>query len=99
MHLLNCRSFHCIFVFKTLKTNQKVKYNNSVHEVARSWISKVQNPNVSSSDKLQWPEKPLAPGGPKHAPPQADSTGISQTQMGQNCCWWSGQEELSCKKL
>jgi len=101
MYLLNCCSFQCIFVFKTLKTNQKVKYNNFLHEVARSWISEVQNPNEFSFNELQWPEKQPPPLGPKRARPLSPDTlqGFQQSQIGQNCCWWRGQEELSCKRL
>jgi hypothetical protein len=36
-------TLQCIFVYKTLNTNKQVKYKNFLHEVARSWISEVQN--------------------------------------------------------
>jgi hypothetical protein len=58
-------TLQCIFLYKTLNTNKKMNYNNFLHEVARSWVSEVQNPNKSSFDELQWPEKQPTPSGPK----------------------------------
>jgi hypothetical protein len=40
------------------------KYKDFLNKAARSWISKVQNPNYSSFDELQWPEKQTTPRGP-----------------------------------
>ena len=43
-------------------------YKNFLHEVAMSWIAAIQNPNRSSSDELQWPERQPTPKGPKLHP-------------------------------
>jgi len=48
---------------------KKVKYKNILHEVGRSWISKVQNRSGSNSDELQLPDKQTTPNGPKQDPP------------------------------
>jgi hypothetical protein len=59
-------TLQCIFVHKT---QTKSMYKNFLHEVARSWIAEVQNPNRSSSDELQWPEKqPTVRGPNRHQP-------------------------------
>jgi len=42
-----------------------VKYKNFLHDIARSQISEVQNPNESNSDELKWLEKQPTVGGPK----------------------------------
>jgi hypothetical protein len=55
-------------VYRTL-TNKKVRYNNFLHEVARSWISQAQITDKSNSDDLQLPEKQTTPRGPKLDPP------------------------------
>jgi len=80
-------------VFKTLKTNQKVKYNNFLHEVARSWIF--------SFNELQWPEKQPTPLGPKHATPSPDRLyrDFSNHKWDKIVAGEEGQEELSCKRL
>jgi len=62
-------SLQCIFMYRTLNTNKKVKYKNFLHEVGRFWISEVQNRSESSSDDLQLPEKQTTPRGPKQDPP------------------------------
>jgi hypothetical protein len=41
VHLLNCTLFNAFFVYRTLNTNEKVKYKNFLYEVGRSWISAV----------------------------------------------------------
>jgi len=69
LHLANCALFNAFFVYKTLNTNKKVKYKNSLHELGRSWISEVQNQSESSSDDPQLPEKQTTPKGPKQDPP------------------------------
>ena len=38
MHLLNCALFNAFFVYRTLNTNEKVKYKNFLHKLGRSWI-------------------------------------------------------------
>ena len=55
-----------IFVYRTLNTDKKLKYENFLHEVGRSWISEIQNRSESSSDELQLPENQTTPRGPKH---------------------------------
>jgi len=40
-----------------------------LHELARSWISEVQNRSESSSGELQLPERQTTPRGPKQDPP------------------------------
>ena len=52
--------FHCIFVHKNTE-EQKIKYMKLLHEVARCWISEVQNQNESFSNELLWPEKAHMP--------------------------------------
>jgi hypothetical protein len=42
LYLLNCALSNAIFVYRTLNTSKKVKYN-FLHEVGRFWISEVQN--------------------------------------------------------
>ena len=69
LYLLNCAFFNAFFAYGTLNTNKKVKYKNSLHEVGRSWISKVQNLSESNSDDLQLPEKQITPRGPKQDSP------------------------------
>jgi len=48
-------------VYKNTKEEQKFEYKNILHEVARCWISEVQNPNESFSDELLGPEKAQMP--------------------------------------
>ena len=69
LYLLNCALANAIFVYRTLNTNKKVKYKNFLHEIGRSRISEVQSRSGSSSDDLQWPEKKIAPRGPKQEMP------------------------------
>ena len=69
LYLLNCVLFNAFFVYRTLNTNNKVKYKNFLHEVGRSWISEVQNRCESNSDDFQMPEKQTPPRGPKDDPP------------------------------
>jgi len=57
------------FVYRTLNINKKVKYENFLHVVGRSWISEVQDRNGSNSDDLQLPEKQTTPRGVKQDPP------------------------------
>jgi hypothetical protein len=52
LYLLNCVLSNAFFVYRTLKTKKKIKYKSFLHEVGRSWISKVQNTTESSSDEL-----------------------------------------------
>jgi hypothetical protein len=67
LNLLNWAFFDAFFVYRTVKTNKKVKYKNLLHELGRSWISEFQNQSVSSSD-LQLPEKQTTPKEPKKDP-------------------------------
>ena len=60
--------FSAFFVYRALNTN-KVKYQNFLHKVGRSWISEVQNQSESNSDDLQLPETQTTPRGPKQDPP------------------------------
>ena len=55
-------------MYRTLNRNKKVKYENFLHEVRRSWISEVQNRSESNTDDLQLPEKQTTPSGPKQNP-------------------------------
>jgi hypothetical protein len=64
LYLLNCGIFNTFFVYRTLNTNEKVKYKNFLREVGSSWISEVQNRSECNSD-LQLPEKQTTPRGPK----------------------------------
>jgi len=59
LYLLNCVLFSALFVYRMLNTS-KLKYNNFLHELGKSWMSEVQNRSESSSDDLQLPKK-----GPK----------------------------------
>jgi hypothetical protein len=68
LYLLNCVLFNVFFVYRTLNTN-KIKYNNFLHEVGRSWISEVQNGSENSSDELHLPGKQTTPRGSKKDPP------------------------------
>jgi hypothetical protein len=43
LYLLDCALFNAFFVYRTLNTEKKVKYNNLLHDVGRSWIFEVQN--------------------------------------------------------
>ena len=52
------------------------KHKNFLHEVARSWISEVQNRSESNSDEIQLPEKQTPPRGPKQDPPGRLSGGF-----------------------
>jgi hypothetical protein len=40
LYLLNCTLCNAFFCVQTLNTNKKVKKNNFLHEVGRSWIQK-----------------------------------------------------------
>ena len=62
-------SLQCIFMYRTLNTNKKVKYKNFLHEVGRFWTSEVQNWSESNSDDLELPEKQTPPRGLKQDPP------------------------------
>ena len=55
LYLLNCALFNAFFVYRTRNTKKKIKYRSFLHEVGRSWISKVQNTTEPSSDELQRP--------------------------------------------
>ena len=63
------------FCVQHTKHKYEIMNRNFLQEVASSHISQVQNPNESSSDKLQLPEKQLTPRGPTHDS-LADSLGI-----------------------
>jgi hypothetical protein len=69
LYLLHCTLFNAFFVYRTLNTNKKVKYENFLHEVGRSSISEDQNTTKSSSDDVQVPDKQSTPRGPKQDPP------------------------------
>jgi len=69
LYLLNCTLFKALCVYRTLKTNKKVKYKNFLHEVGWSWISEGQDRSESDSNDLQRPEKQTTPRGPKQDRP------------------------------
>jgi len=98
LYLLNCTLFHAFIVYRTLNTNKKVKYKNFLHEVGRSWISEDQNTTKSSSDDHQVPEKKLTPRRPKQDLP-GRLCGDFRIQTGNNCCWWGGKKEVTCKTV
>ena len=58
-------TLQCFFCIQDIKYRQKLKYENFLHEVGRSWISEIQNRSESSSDELQLPENQTTPRGPK----------------------------------
>jgi len=67
--MLNCALFKAFFVYRTLNTNKKVQYKNSLHKIGRSWISVVQNRSESNFDDLQLLEKQTPPWGSEQDPP------------------------------
>ena len=69
LHLLNCALFNVFFCIQDIKYRQKLKYENFLHEVGRSWISEIQNQSESNSDDLQLPGKQTTPRVPKQDPP------------------------------
>jgi hypothetical protein len=69
LYLLNCALFNAFVVYRTLNTNKKLKFKNFLHELARSWISKVQNLGKTSSGEPQLPEKQKTPTAPKQYRP------------------------------
>jgi len=84
-------SLQRIFVYRTPK-KKKVKYNNFLHEVERSWISEVQNCSDSNSDDLQLPEKQTTPKGPKQDLPGRLYGDFRIHKLEKNCWWWGGKK-------
>ena len=69
LYLFNYALFNAFFVYRKLNTNKKVMHKNFLHEVGRSWISEVQNPNESSSNELLCPWKaPISRGRTQNMP-------------------------------
>jgi len=52
-------------VYRTLNSNEKVKYKKFLHEVGRSWISEVQNRSESISGDHRLQEKQTTLRGSK----------------------------------
>jgi len=78
---------------KQKNTKQKEVQDLPAWGLGRSCISEVQGPAEPRSNTLQWPEKQWTPRWPKRTA-RLTLWGFQQTQTGQNCCWWGGQEVL-----
>ena len=98
LYLLNCAPFNAFFVYRTLNTNEKVKYKNFLHKVGRYGISEVQNRSGSSSDDPQLPEKPTKPRGPKQDPPGRLSGDFRIYKLEEIVAGGKGKKKYSAKQ-